>query len=110
MESIIEKYKPDLDSGENVHIALSRIYGEMFEQNVTQKTYAMFGKLSKVYPVKFILLALLDMYDMENVNYTNIYPLIVHLIKSRVEKSIKPNKEIYLNERARKIKEEYQRE
>lgn len=107
MESIFDKYKDDLERGDRLNITLSRIYGEMFNQKAGQSTFAMFGKICKVYSKREILLALLDMYDMDNINHSNVYPLIVWFIKKRLDNKLPKEPDNDLNAQAKRLQEEY---
>ncbi len=110
MESILEKYEKELENGEITHITLSKIFCEMFDRNRDQKVMSVFGKLCKVYPKKQILLALLDMYDMENIDFNNNwYGLITYFIKTRLDKKVKQNNEVDLTNYVKEMEKKMRR-
>lgn len=86
MESILDKYNSLIDENpKKASVYLASMFGEMFEINITGVHYSIFAKLLKVYGIVRLKIALLDMYDMDNINLKNPYPLLVYFLKKRME-------------------------
>lgn len=95
-EGIANKYLEiikDEPSRANVH--LTRMFGELFNARTDGKHYGIFGKAVKLYGWKITFFALLDMYDMDNVDTNNFYNLLAYFAKKRLENA---NKQNYIND------------
>ena len=102
-----EEYLDQLEVARKPHVLITRFYCDLFGLDRTDQRYKMFGSLLKVYKKENIFFALLDMYHVyqylerhpnkeHDWNFNeDMYTLIAHFCKKRLEKNKKKEKKKY---------------
>lgn len=89
-ENLSKTYLEELDKSDKPDRLLVEFYCKAFELANTNSILIMFRKLLKMYGRHTIFMALLDVYDVDKLDKTNPYPLIVYFIKKRLESKVQP--------------------
>jgi hypothetical protein len=66
-------------------IILAQFYSSFYNLEFDSKTISMFGHVVKLYGRNMAYLALLDLFDFDDVNHENIRRLYYYLVKRRME-------------------------
>jgi hypothetical protein len=78
-------YEKLIDKDAQPAVVLSQFYSSFYNRSFDSKTISMFGHVIKLYGRNMAYLALLDLFDFEDVNHENIRRLYYYLIKRRME-------------------------
>jgi len=84
--ALADVYYEQLTSSDNKIKVLVNFYRAVFSpKNSDQSIYQTFGRLVKLYGAELIFFALLDCYDVENINLDSVSRLISYFAKKRLE-------------------------
>lgn len=77
-------YNKLLQPKANPGLILAQFYATFYKLGLDQKLIGQFGKLVKLYGRNAVFLALLDVFDVDDVTHENIIRLVVYFVKDRL--------------------------
>jgi hypothetical protein len=86
-QGLFELYREKLTLESNPGVILARFYCSLYDFNITQDQIKVFNKLLKEFGKENVFYSISDMFTMQNVTHSNIYPLLKYMCKQRVLKT-----------------------
>jgi len=98
MENLYDVYFKELQETNNPGKTLTQFYRNLFDiaDNKYLQNLRMFNKLIKLYGKEVLFYCIVEMYDIDDLNHENIYPLISYIAKRIADKKAEKYKEISL--------------
>lgn len=102
-ENLAGIYKEKLDKEANKGAILASFYWSAMDLEYNPKDIIMFNKLLKMYGRDAVFISILEIYDMPDVDLTNIYGLLAFFCKKYFSSRNKPNEFIDINKLSKSI-------
>jgi hypothetical protein len=78
-------YAKLIDKESNPAVVLTQFYSTFYEKGFDNKLIPFFGRMVKLYGRNMTFNALLDLFEVEEVNHDTIHRFIAYLVKKRME-------------------------
>jgi hypothetical protein len=107
MEDLLSYYANKLDKSEDIPSSLTQFYCTALKLQSNRDILIMFSKLTRMYGGKVVFKAIVDVYDMKEVDLNNIYPLLTYFCNkgTSVNDTSSPSLDSVLNDNLTKIEE-----